>query len=173
MIKLVTTLQTFDWSIWYYHFPIDKKTTGLLSSPDHKRVVCIVNGELKMNSALMPHGEGSYIMINKASREKLGITEGDEVTLELEKDSSEYGMPMPESLQVMLDQDESGNRYFHSLTPGKQRSLIYIVSKVKSIDKQINKSLAILDHLKDVKGKLDFKMLNIKIKEYNNRDILY
>lgn len=112
-------------------------------------------------------------MINKVSREKLGLKAGDKVTLELEKDSSAYGIPMPESLQVMLDQDGVGSKYFHSLTPGKQRSLIYIVSKVKSLDKQINKSLAILDHLKDVKGKLDFKMLNTKIKEYNNREGYY
>ena len=169
-IEIKTTLETFDWSIWYYHFPIDKKTTNLLSSADHKRVVCIVNGLAKINSALMPLGEGSYIMVNKATREKLKLKEGDEVTLELEKDTSEYGMPMPESLQVMLDQDELGCKYFHALTLGKQRSLIYIVSKVKSIDKQINKALAILDHLKDVHGKLDFRMLNEKIKEYNTRD---
>lgn len=170
---LVTKLLTFNNSIWHYHFPIDKTTTEKLSSADHKRVVCTVNGELKMNSALMPLGKGSYIMVNKSNREKLGIKEGDEVTLELEKDNSQYGMPMPESLQVMLDQDEIGSRYFHALTPGKQRSLIYIVSKVKSIDKQINKSLAILDHLKDVYGKLDFQRLNDKIKEYNNRDKFY
>lgn len=172
-VKINTTLQTFDWSVWYYHFPIDKQTTQQLSSEDHKRVICVVNGAVCMNSALMPYGEGSYIMVNKAIREKLGLKEGDEVTLELEKDTSEYGMPMPESLQVMLDQDELGSKHFHALTPGKQRSLIYIVSKVKSIDKQINKSLAILDHLKDVHGKLDFRMLNEKIKEYNSRDTFF
>lgn len=144
-----------------------------MSSADHKRVVCTINECIQLHSALMPMGEESYIMINKASREKLGLKAGDKVTLELEKDSSAYGMPIPESLQVMLDQDDVGSKYFHSLTPGKQRSLIYIVSKVKSLDKQINKSLAILDHLKDVKGKLDFKMLNTKIKEYNNREGYY
>lgn len=121
----------------------------------------------------MPWGEGSYIMVNKKVREQLGLKEGDQVTLELMKDTSEYGMPMPESLQVMLDQDEIGSEYFHALTPGKQRSLIYLVSKVKNIDKQINKALAILDHLKDVNGQLDFKLLTDKIKEYNNRDTFH
>lgn len=172
-IKIQTTLETFDWSIWHYHFPIDKKTTQLMSSADHKRVVCIINDSLHLHCALMPMGEGSYIMINKANRDKLGLQAGDKVSIELEKDSSEYGIPMPESLQVMLDQEEEGSKHFHSLTPGKQRSLIYIVSKVKSLDKQINKSLAILDHLKDVQGKLDFRMLNAKIKEYNSREGYY
>lgn len=68
----------------------------------------------------------------------------------------------------MLDQDEQGNELFHALTKGKQRSLVYLVTKVKNSDSRLNKSLAIIEHLKDVKGQLDFKMLNEKIKYYNN-----
>ena len=108
-------------------------------------------------------------MVNKKVRKQLGLEEGDEVTLALKKDESEYGIPMPESLQIMLDQDENGSKYFHELTTGKQRSLIYIVNKVKNIDKQIVKSMAILEHLSEVQGKLDFKLLNEKIKFFNNR----
>ena len=165
-----TTLETYQWPGSYYHFPIDKDTTELLSSDGHKRVICKVNGQVKMHSGLMPSGQGSYIMVNKNIREKLGIKEGDEVTLELEKDTSEYGMPMPESLQVMLDQDEVGSKYFHALTPGKQRSLIHLVAKVKNIDKQINKSLAIIEHLKEVQGRINSELLMAKIKEYNQMD---
>ena len=97
---------------------------------------------------------------------------GDQVTITLEKDTSEYGMPMPESLMLLLDQDEEGSKYFHELTPGKQRSLIYIVSKVKNIDKQINKGLAILEHLREFKGQIEYKQLNEKIKSYNQRGSL-
>ncbi len=117
----------------------------------------------------MPINEGSYILVNQKIRTKLNISEGDKVEVTLEKDNSEYGIPMPESFNVLLDQDEVGSKFFHSLTPGKQRSLIYIVGKVKSIDSQLNKGLAILDHLTEVQGKLDFKALNVKIKEYNQR----
>ena len=168
-ITIVTTLETFDWSIWYYHFPIDKETTEKLKDEKSGRVVCLINGEAKIHSALMPLGEGSYIMVNKKVRQQLGLEEGDTVTLELTKDQSTYGIPMPESLQVLLDQDEVGSKYFHALTPGKQRSLIYIVSKVKNVDKQINKGLAILEHLSETQGKLDFKQLNDRIKYYNSR----
>ena len=88
----------------------------------------------------------------------------------MEKDLSEYGHEMPEEMQVLLDQDEVGSGYFYGLTKGKQRGLVYIVTKVKNINSRLNKSLAILEHLKDVKGKLDYKMLNEKIKYYNNLD---
>jgi hypothetical protein len=56
------------------------------------------------------------------------------------------------------------------LTKGKQRGLIYIVTKVKNTNSRLNKSLAIIEHLKDVKGNLEYKMLNEKIKYYNNLD---
>ena len=76
---------------------------------------------------------------------------------------------MPHSIMVLLVQDEKGNEYFHALTPGKQRGLIYIVSKVKSVDSQLNKGMGILKHLSDFKGELDYNTLNVKIKEDNQR----
>ena len=117
----------------------------------------------------MPIDNASYILVNQKVRTELNLSDGDKVLITLEKDTSEYGIPMPESFRVLLDQDEVGSQFFHSLTPGKQRSLIYIVGKVKNVDSQLNKGLAILDHLTEVKGKLDFKALNVKIKEYNQR----
>lgn len=165
-----TTLEHFDWNIWGYHLPVNADITKEMSSATHKRVKCTLNNTVQIHCALMLIDEGSYILINKKVRTKLGLSIGDKVKVIIERDTSEYGMPIPESFRVLLDQDEVGSKYFHELTPGKQRSLIYIVSKVKSVDKQINKGLAILEHLSDVNGKLDFRMLNQKIKEYNQRE---
>lgn len=165
---IFSTLAVFDWNIGYHHFPIDPETTRQLSSEDHKRVVCTVNGQLVMHSAMMPHGDGSFIMVSKNVRSKLGIELGDQVELNLKKETSEYGMPMPESFEMVLAQDDLAFEHFKKLTPGKQRSLIYIVKKLKNIDKQITKSLAIAAHLTEMDGKLDFKLLNEKIKEFNN-----
>ena len=170
--RITTTLEVFDWAIGYYHFPIDKETTEKCTSDKHKRVVCQINNQIKMHCALMPLGEGSFIMVSKKVRKALAINAGDQVSLELEKDESEYGLPMPESLEMILTQDDQAFEYFKSLTPGKQRSLIYIVSQLKSIDKQITKSMAIADHLKEIQGRLDYKLLNEKIKEYNQNSLL-
>lgn len=166
-VEVKSYLKNFEWAIGYYHFPIDKRTTDLLSSEGHKRVVCWVNDKVKMHCALMPLGEGSFIMVNKKIRKELGIHDGDQVSLRLEKETAPFGMPMPETFEMVFSQDEQAFQYFKALTPGKQRSLIYIVSKLKNIDKQINKSLAIAEHLIDVKGKLDYKLLNQKIKDFN------
>jgi len=116
----------------------------------------------------MPKDGAYFILINKQVRDQLGLALGDPVEIRLEADQSEYGMPMPDELQVTLAQDEMASRHFHALTPGKQRNLIYIVSRVKSTDSRIRKALAIAEHLNASRGKLDFKALNEVIKRYNN-----
>lgn len=171
MVEIQTQLKHKENSLWPYHFLIDEATTNVLSSADHKRILCTINDQEQIHCALMPLGKGSFIMLNQKLVRRLMLQPGEMVKLKLEKDTSTYGVPMPESLQIMLDQDEEGSHYFHELTPGKQRSLIHIVGKVKNIDKQINKSLAILEHLKELKGRLDFKLLNQKIKAYNQKTL--
>jgi hypothetical protein len=169
MISFVTTLEQLDYNIWSYHFPVNTEITNQIIADGNRRVVCTINDKITIHSALMPLDGGSYILVNKKVRTQLNINEGDKVRVSLEKDISEYGIPMPDSFRVLLDQDEIGNEYFHALTPGKQRGLIYVVGKVKSLDSQLNKGLAILDHLTEFKGALDYKALNAKIKEYNQR----
>lgn len=118
----------------------------------------------------MPLGNGDwYVLMNEKLAKKLDIQIGDNVTLEIEKDTSKYGMEIPEELEELLQQDPEGEQHFHSLTPGKQRNLIYIVGNVKNSNSRLNKALAIMHHLKEFEGKLDFKILNQTIKEFNNR----
>lgn len=69
----------------------------------------------------------------------------------------------------MLEQEPIADKYFHALTPGKQRSLIYIVSQLKNPDPHIKKALGIVEHLKEEKGKLYFRLLQEKFKEINQR----
>jgi len=167
-----TRLDLFDSNVYGYHFPVPGEIVTKFVEGNDRRVICTVNDSVKFHCALMPHGKISYILANKLLRNKLQINYGDEVTIALKKDRSDYGFPMPESFQELLDQDQEGSQIFHSLTKGKQRSLIYLVLKVKNIDSQINKGLAILHHLRDTKGKLDYKSLNERIKEYNQNNNL-
>lgn len=83
------------------------------------------------------------------------------------KDTSDYGMPMPDELNEVLAQDYQAYEYFHALTPGKQRNLIYVINKIKSSEIKIRKSLVIADHLIANTGKLDFKMLYEALRDYN------
>ena len=136
---------------------------------EDRRVICTINNFSPIYSALMPKGEVYSIYVKKEFMKKHGLEEGDEVNVTLEKDTSEYGIPVPDSFQELLHQDTEGSMYFHELTKGKQRTLIHIVGKVKNVDSQLAKGLAIMHHLKEAQGILDFKRLNELIKQYNNR----
>ena len=172
MSSFVTTLQKFDPKLFGFHFPVPKEIAKVFIEGQNKRVICTVNNQLEMQCALMSYSAGYYILINKDRVKKLGLSVDDEVQLSLHKDLSEYGHEVPESFQMLLEQDDEGSAYFEKLTPGKKRSLIYLVGKVKNIDSQLNKGLAILDHLKTEQGILDFKKLNELIKDYNQRSKL-
>ncbi|WP_421879896.1 YdeI/OmpD-associated family protein [Marinoscillum sp.] len=156
-------------SVYGLHLPVPLAIAEQFIDGDQKRVKCTINNSKTISSGLMPFRDYWYILINQTLKKELGLEIGDEVHVSLEKDTSQYGMDMPEELRTCLDQDPLADTYFHKLTPGKQRNLIYIVSKVKSVDSRINKALAIIEHLTEQSGKLNFKLLNEKIKEYNQR----
>ena len=167
-----TTLSKFsgtDASVYELHLPVPKPIAEQFIRGENRRVICEINETTSLHSGLMPHKDYWYILINQSVIKKLGLEVGHSVSVKLTPDDSTYGMEMPEELMVLLDQDSQGYEYFHQLTPGKQRNLIYIVSKVKSSESRLNKALAIVHHLKDQNGKLDFKLLNQVIKNYNNR----
>lgn len=168
MYRFKSTLENFNTKLWQYHVPVPDDIAVRLVEGANKRVWCSINGQAKYQTALMKTKEYWFVLVNKEQREKANAHEMEVLELVLEKDHSEFGHAMPEELQVLLDQDELGNAYFFAQTKGKQRALIYLVGQVKNSNSRLNKSLAIIEHLKEVKGKLDFKMLNEKIKYYNN-----
>ena len=77
------------------------------------------------------------IGVSKPIREKLGLNEGDTVSIRLDPDTSKYGVPMPEDFAEVLRQDPDGDRLFHALTAGMQRILIYMIGQgVKNLDRR-------------------------------------
>lgn len=159
-IELEAEIISLSGDVWHYALFIPKNKVEPLLTGD-KRIICEFENGLKTFSALLSDGKGDFfININKEVRKKLGATPGFRLNIKLSKDESKYGMPMPEELGELLDQDLDFHRVFHKLTPGKQRNLIYIVSKPKGADTRLRKALAICDYLKMVQGKLDFKELN-------------
>ncbi|MBK6264176.1 YdeI/OmpD-associated family protein [Marivirga sp. S37H4] len=169
MHQFSSRLLRFDSNLWQYHFSVPEDLARKLIIADNKRVVCTLNGEAKWPAAIMKSEAYWFILVNKKIVNQLRIQEGSELKVQLEKDHSTYGFEMPEELEVLFDQDEEAYHYFKQLTLGKQRSLIYIVIKVKNPDSRLKKALAIAHHLKEIKGQLDFKLLNETIKVYNKK----
>ncbi len=158
-----------DSRVYSLHLPIPEDVAKEFINKNNKRVRCELNNQETITTGLMAYKDYWYLLINQELQKKLQIQIGDEVAVLMSLEASKYGVDMPEELQAALDQDPLAMEFFDLLTPGKQRNLIYLVNKVKNTNSRINKALAIIDHLTEMQGKLDFKLLNEKIKEYNQR----
>lgn len=170
MLEFETTISQFeDRRVYNYYIPVLAAQVSDLVSEGNKRVICTLANDYTFHTSLNPRNGDYFILINQQIIKKLQLQLNDTVKVSLIKDNSAYGMPMPDELYENLLQNPEASTHFHLLTPGKQRNLIYIVSQVKSTDSRINKSLAIAEHLIESNGNLDFKGLNVKIKEFNQR----
>lgn len=128
----------------------------------YRRVVCSINDGEAFQCALLPWGELFYIIVNQKKR--IGLAAGDMVKVLFVKDESKYGLPLPEEFEEVLKQDLEGDKLFHALTAGKQRSILYQLSKPKDIDIRIHQALLIVDHLKENGGKIIDKLLYEELK---------
>jgi uncharacterized protein YdeI (YjbR/CyaY-like superfamily) len=81
------------------------------------------------------------------------------VAVALRKDETKYGLPMPEELKELFRQEKEGDRLFHALTVGKQRTLLFIIGRGKNSDQRIERAITIIRHLKDHKGKINYRKL--------------
>lgn len=163
--SFTATLSRFDSNLWHFHVVVPQTKATPFINGNNKRVICTLNKTVTFQAALMPLGNGHFfINVNQATRKKLKLNEFDEVLVTLEKDESEYGLPMPEEFKELLSQDLTGNEVFHQLTLGKQRTLLYIIGKPKSADLRIRNGIAVLEHLKKNKGVIAYKLLNEEIK---------
>ena len=158
-------LENFNTRLWTYHIKVPKPIAKHFLDMGDKRVVCRLNDTLEFQCAIMPAGDGvSFININKKIRDQLKLKEGSKLNIQLEKDHSAYGLPFPEELRELLDQDKEGNKLFLALKPGRQRNIIYAVGQVKNPDLRIHRAMVMIEHLKKNGGKINFKQLFEELK---------
>ena|SRR5438874_1812625 len=154
-VEFETTLvKSTTGSNWHFLLVSGELVAKLGFEGKFRRVVCTMNGTESFQCALLPWGEIFYIIVNKKKRDNLGLVAGNMVNVVLVKDESKYGLPMPEEFREVLNQDPEGDRFFHGLTEGKQRSILYLLSKPKNIDVRIHQALLIVKHLKENDGEI-------------------
>lgn len=148
--------------LWGQHFIVPSPIVAALSEgSEDKRVVCNINGVEEYQCAMLPKGSGVYIiLVNKARVKKLNLKLGDQLQVSLHKDESEYGLPVPEEFTEVLAQDPAAKAFWEKLTPGKQRTMLYIIAQPKSSDLRIGRALAVAGHLVANNGKINFRALN-------------
>ena len=165
VISFEATLGKLSDEFGWHYIPVSREVNDAFGfKGNSRRVVCTLNGIVSYQCALMPKDGEFFIIVNKKYRDRLGIVAGDSVRVELVKDESKYGLPMPEELREVLDQDPEGDRLFHALTAGKQRTMLYYIGKWKDIDRRIHYAITFVEHLKRNDGKIVFKDLGDELK---------
>ena len=168
--KFIAVVDNFNSSIWGHHIRIPTKISDYFLANETRRLVCMLpNGE-SFSCGLMSRGEGEYfIHLNKDRLRRLKVIVGSKLEVTLKSDQSTYGMPMPVEMEELMHLDEEAKNYFHALTPGKQRSLLYLIGKAKKTETRLRKAWTVLEYLKVNRGKMDFHTLNEAFKA--NKDL--
>src|SRR5438874_784974 len=106
-IQFGSTLVTSERKPVYHYLIVERKTVAPFEFKGNlRRVVCTLNSTETFHCSLLPNGKGEFCFCpNKTIRDKLGISVGDRVIVELVNDESKYGMPMPEEFEEVLRQD--------------------------------------------------------------------
>ncbi|WP_299334610.1 YdeI/OmpD-associated family protein [uncultured Psychroserpens sp.] len=124
----------------------------LFTDNNHKRVKVTASHQgtsISYHAALLPKKNGLTTMYFSNEKQKtLGIFMNDYFSIQLIEDQTKYGVEMPEELDAVLMSDHEAFSVFESLTPGRQRSIIYTIKRYKSIQTRVDKALILTENLK-------------------------
>ncbi len=152
-------------NVWGGHIVVEDAIVQEIREQKIKRLICTVNGKEYIHCALLSKGDGTYyVMVNKTLQKKLKVGMGESLSVVVEEDKSKYGMPMPEEMEELLTQDEQLNSIFHTLTAGKQRSILYQIGLPKTTHSRVKKAVLISRYLVETNGKIDFREMNEYLK---------
>lgn len=129
----------------YFFLKIEAAAINQFQNKRHTRFLCTIEDSLTFQCGLNHLGDGNFFIIlstsNLASVRKLV---GDKIHFELTEDPNPLGVDMPEVLETVIEQDEHLKAIFDSLTPGKKRNIIHQISRIKDIDRQIQKCILLI-----------------------------
>ena len=171
MESISVELVSEECALWGFRVNIPNEVAQEFVDGNDRRVIAQINEKHSFQCALLPNGRGDwFININQKRQKQFNLLEGQYIQVILEKDKSEYGLPVPEELYEFWNQDPEFSSVFHSLTKGKQRSLIHWVDAVKSPEKRVIRSWVLAEHLKSRAGELDFRALIDENRAQNQRE---
>lgn len=131
------------------YIPISEEQAKYFLDKKIKRLIVTINKERTLHRAIQRSNDfGYYIMTGKGFLKKAGLEIGDLVDIKLKEDTTELKSLIPEALDAVLKSDFEGFEAFDKLTPGKKRTIIYLVTGVKSEQKQVERALKIIENIK-------------------------
>lgn len=152
MIEFQTSVQSLDWlNYWFVELTPDilARLPGRTEKGDfNQRLLITLDGKVQWQAGVLALGEGSGMVTVQQNRlKKLGKTLGDSVTVQLEKDESEFGVPVPEEIIEYWNQVPESKMRFDALTPGMKRYILNHIDVAKSTAKRIERTHLLMSNL--------------------------
>ena len=122
MVQFTTHIEDKKNYIGWVHIIIPADIAAKLHPEDKRgfRIKGKIDVYVFKGIGLLPAGEGDYFMAIKTTiRRAIGKRPGDKVTVQLEKDETEY--QLPELLLACLEEEPEASAFFNTLSKGHQR----------------------------------------------------
>lgn len=103
--------------------------------------------ELWFHGAIQKRNGKHYMMFGKRYQKELGVFPNDYFQLQFFKDTSKYGVEVPEEFETVMMSDYEAYQLFESLTDGKKRGLIYAIARYKNPQTRIDITLLLCENL--------------------------
>ncbi|WP_297333213.1 YdeI/OmpD-associated family protein [Flavobacterium sp.] len=130
----------------YFYLTVDAAIVEKLPEKKKTRLICTLDDKLVLRCGLNHMGNGNYFIIISGKHMKtLNREPGNIVQYTIETDPDPLGVEIPEVLEALLAQDDEAKKRFDAFTPGKKRTLIYSIARIKDIDKQVQTAISILN----------------------------
>jgi len=110
--RFQTTLQVEGRTATFFEVPLDVPALFGRARPP----VRVTIGGHTYRSTIAVYGSRYFLPLNRQNREAAGVAAGEEVTVELEADTEERTVDVPEDLQAALDADEAARNAFDALS---------------------------------------------------------
>ncbi len=152
MIEFETRIQSLDWlNYWFVELTPDilAQLPGRKEKGDfNQRLLITLDSKIQWQAGVLALGEGSGLITVQQNRlKKLGKTLGDSVFVQLEKDESEFGVPVPEEIIEYWNQVPESKMRFDALTPGMKRYILNHVDTAKSNEKRAERTHLLMSNL--------------------------
>ena len=166
-LRFTAILEKSTNKLWGSHLRVPPSVAQKLVSGSSRRVLRTLNGSEEHQCALLPYGEGTFVLsVNKSLRDALHLEIGSSIRVSLRRDESKYGLPVPAELKELFRQDSEGNALFHSLTSGRQRTLLYIVGSARGPEERAWRASLIVRHLRENHGTIRYRQLYQSLKHH-------
>jgi Bacteriocin-protection, YdeI or OmpD-Associated/Domain of unknown function (DUF1905) len=142
--RFQTTLQVEGRTATFFEVPLDVPALFGRARPP----VRVTIGGHTYRSTIAVYGGRYFLPLNRQNREAAGVAAGEEVTVELEVDTEERTVDVPEDLQAALDADEVARDAFDALSSSHRKEYADWIVEAKREDTRRRRVDKTLDRLR-------------------------